>query len=238
MSAKIIRSISNLAEGGFGLVGEGGVVRLGYSRDDAVENLRRLGEKRRSIAGPVPPSLPDKSYAQGATSKEEAIMMGTTKFDPPGGEPTQIRNYGAPYAPGGQVQKVSQRKGVGRGITEEGDTRKINEALATPDDADDRAYFKALANAAKEGLDADHVYDISRIANAVRDMTPERRQQFFDNFKESGIAVGNQEANIQAISKFLNQVVKPQETRELDAALKAMGKREVSLLQQVLNNEM
>ena len=137
-----------------------------------------------------------------------------------------------------QQTRVSTRKSTGRGITAEGNTRKINEALATPDDADERAYFKALANAAKEGLDADHVYDISRIANAVRDMTPERRKQFFDNFKKAGIAVGNQEANIQAISKFLNQVVKPQETRELDAALKAMGKREVSLLEQVLNNEM
>ena len=236
MSAKLIRSISNLAEGGFNLVGEGGVVRLGYSRDDAVENLRRLGEKRRSIAGPVPPSLPDKTF-KGAKSKEEAMMMASTKYEQDG-ELMQIRNYGAPYAPGGQVTRKSTRENTGRGITSEGDTRKINEALATPDDADERAYFKALANAAKEGLDADHVYDISRIANAVRDMTPERRQRFFDNFKEAGIAVGNQSANIKAISKFLNQVVKPQETRELDAALKAMGKREVSLLQQVLNNEM
>lgn len=231
MSAKLFKAA-------FELIGEGGIVRLGYDRADAVENLRRLGQKRRSIAGPVPPSLPDKTFAQGAKSKEEAIMAGTTKFDPPGGEPTQIRNYGAPYAPGGQPQTLAQRRSVGRGITAEGNTRKINEALATPDDADERAYFKALANAAKEGLDADHVYDISRIANAVRDMTPERRQQFFDNFKKAGISVGNQEANIQAISKFLNQVVKPQETRQLDEALKGMGKREVSLLQQVLNNEM
>jgi hypothetical protein len=230
MSAKLFKAA-------FELIGEGGIVRLGYSRDDAVENLRRLGEKRRSIAGPVPPSLPDKSYAQGAKSKEEAIMAGTTKYTQDG-EAMQIRNYGAPYNPAGQQTRVSTRKSTGRGITAEGNTRKINEALATPDDADERAYFKALANAAKEGLDADHVYDISRIANAVRDMTPERRQQFFDNFKKAGISVGNQEANIQAISKFLNQVVKPQETRELDAALKAMGKREVSLLQQVLNNEM
>jgi len=237
MSAKLIKAAANLVEGGFKLVGEGGVVRLGYSRDDAVENLRRLGEKRRSIAGPVPPSLPDKTFTQGATSKEEAIMAGTTKYTQDG-EAMQIRNYGAPYNPAGQQTRVATRKGTGRGITEEGNTRKINEALATPDDADERAYFKALANAAKEGLDADHVYDISRIANAVRDMTPERRQRFFDNFKKAGIAVGNQEANIQAISKFLNQVVKPQETRELDAALKAMGKREVSLLEQVLNNEM
>lgn len=237
MSAKLIKAAANLVEGGFKLVGEGGVVRLGYSRDDAVENLRRLGEKRRSIAGPVPPSLPDKTFAQGATSKEEAIMAGTTKYEQDG-ELMQIRNYGAPYAPGGQTTRKSTRENTGRGITEEGNTRKINEALATPDDADERAYFKALANAAKEGLDADHVYDISRIANAVRDMTPERRQRFFDNFKKAGIAVGNQAANIKAISKFLNQVVKPQETRELDAALKAMGKREVSLLEQVLNNEM
>lgn len=230
MSAKLIKAA-------FSLIGEGGIVRLGYSRDDAVENLRRLGEKRRSIAGPVPPSLPDKTFAQGAKSKEEAIMAGTTKYEQDG-ELMQIRNYGAPYNPAGQQTRVSTRKSTGRGITREGDTRKINEALATPDDADKRAYFKALANAAKDGMDADHVYDISRIANAVRDMTPERRQQFFDSFKKAGISVGNQEANIQAISKFLNQVVKPQETRELDAALKAMGKREVSLLQQVLNNEM
>ena len=231
MSAKLVKSL-------FNLVGEGGIVRLGYNRADAVENLRRLGEKRRSIAGPVPPSLPDKTFAQGAKSKEEAYMAGTTKFEPPGGEPTQIRNYGAPYAPSGQPQTLAKRRSVGRGITAEGNTRKINEALATPDDADERAYFVALANAAKQGLDADHVYDISRIANAVRDMTPERRQQFFDNFKKAGIAVGNQAANIKAISKFLNQVVKPAETRQLDEALKTMGKREVSLLQQVLNNEM
>ena len=237
MSAKLIKAAANLVEGGFKLVGEGGVVRLGYSRDDAVENLRRLGEKRRSIAGPVPPSLPDTTFKQGAKSKEEAMMLGTTKYMQDD-EPMQIRNYGAPYAPQGKSTAIATRKKSGRGITEEGDTRKINEALATPEDADDRAYFKALANAAKEGLDADHIYDISRIANAVRDMTPERRQRFFDNFKKAGIAVGNQEANIQAISKFLNQVVKPQETNKLDMALKAMGKREVTLLQQVLNNEM
>ena len=230
MSAKLFKAA-------FELIGEGGIVRLGYDRADAVENLRRLGEKRRSIAGPVPPSLPDKSYAQGAKSKEEAIMAGTTKYTQDG-EAMQIRNYGAPYNPAGQQTRVSTRKSTGRGITAEGNTRKINEALATPDDADERAYFVALANAAKQGLDADHVYDISRIANAVRDMTPERRQQFFDNFKKAGIAVGNQAANIKAISKFLNQVVKPAETRQLDEALKAMGKREVSLLQQVLNNEM
>lgn len=230
MSAKLIKAA-------FSLIGEGGIVRLGYDRADAVENLRLLGEKRRSIAGPVPPSLPDKTFTQAAKSKEEAIMAGTTKYTQDG-EAMQIRNYGAPYNPAGQQTRVSTRKSTGRGITEEGNTRKINEALATPDDADERAYFVALANAAKEGLDADHVYDISRIANAVRDMTPERRQQFFDNFKKAGISVGNQAANIKAISKFLNQVVKPAETRQLDEALKAMGKREVSLLQQVLNNEM
>ena len=54
MSAKLIKAAANLVEGGFKLVGEGGVVRLGYSHDDAVENLRSLGEKRQSIAGSVP----------------------------------------------------------------------------------------------------------------------------------------------------------------------------------------
>ena len=112
MSAKLANAV-------FNLIGEGGVVRLGYDRADAVENLRRLGEKRRSIAGPVPPSLPDKTFTQGAKSKEEAIMAGTTKYTQ-NGEAMQIRNYGAPYNPAGQQTRVATRKSTGRGITEEG----------------------------------------------------------------------------------------------------------------------
>lgn len=48
MSAKLIKAAANLVEGNFKLVGEGGVVRLGYSQTDAVENLRRLNDKRLS----------------------------------------------------------------------------------------------------------------------------------------------------------------------------------------------
>jgi hypothetical protein len=59
MTAKLIKGADNLAEGGFKLVGEGGIVRLGYSHNDAVENLRRLNEKRRYVAPPVTESTPE-----------------------------------------------------------------------------------------------------------------------------------------------------------------------------------
>jgi len=59
MAAKLIKSADNLAEGGFKLVGEGGIIRLAYSHDDAVENLRRLNEKRRYVEPPVAESTPE-----------------------------------------------------------------------------------------------------------------------------------------------------------------------------------
>lgn len=48
MTAKLIKGADNLAEGGFKLVGEGGIVRLAYSQADAVQNLLSLNEKRRA----------------------------------------------------------------------------------------------------------------------------------------------------------------------------------------------
>lgn len=216
-----------------------------YTRPDAVENLRQLGgqtkfgKTARTIQGPVPPRLDDKTFAQGAKTQEEAIMAGTTKFVK-NGDPFQIRNYGAGYAPKGQTTKVGTRKTTGRGKTAEGDTRKINEMLATdptltPEEK--KAFAKIMAQAASEGMDGDHIIEIARVANAVRDMTPERRAAYFEVFRNANVALGNDPKNIQKLTKQLNQVVKPAEIRSLDNALRGMNTRGKSLLQEMLGIE-
>ena len=214
----------------------------GYTRPDAVENLRQLGgqtkfgKTQRTIQGPVPPRLDDKTFAQGAKTQEEAIMAGTTKFVKDG-DPFQIRNYAAGYSPKGQTTKVGTRKTTGRGITSEGNTRKINEMLATDPTItpEETAEFgRIMAQAAAEGMDGDHIIEVSRVANAVRNMTPERRAAYFEVMRRTGTPTGNHPKNIQKLSKEMNQVVKPAEIRALDNALRSMDKRGKSLLEELL----
>ena len=217
-----------------------------YTRPDAIESLGKLGSQtkwgktKRTIQGPVPANLSDKTFAQGATTPEEAIMApsgGTTKFVREGNDPFQIRNYAAAYAPGGQKTRVGTRKTTGRGKTAEGDTRKINEALATDPNITDeerKAFAKIMAEAAAKGMDGDHIIEISRVANAVRDMSPERRAAYFEIMRRTGTPTGNHPKNIQILSKEMNQIVKPAEIRELDNALRNMDKRGKSLLEDLL----
>ena len=214
----------------------------GYTRPDAVENLRQLGgqtkfgKTARTIQGPVPPRLDDKTFAQGAKTQEEAIMAGTTKFVKDG-DPFQIRNYAAGYAPKGQTTKVGTRKTTGRGITAEGNTRKINEMLATDPNItpEETAEFgRLMAQAAAEGMDGDHIIEVSRVANAVRNMSPERKAAYFEVMRRTGTPTGNHPKNIQKLSKEMNQVVKPAEIRALDNALRGMDKRGKSLLEDLL----
>ena len=214
----------------------------GYTRPDAIENLRKLGgqtnfgKTQRTIQGPVPPQLADKTFDQGAKTAEEAIMAGTTKFVKDG-DPFQIRNYAAGYSPKGQTTKVGTRKTTGRGITSEGNTRKINEMLATDPTItpEETAEFgRIMAQAAAEGMDGDHIIEVSRVANAVRNMTPERRAAYFEVMRRTGTPTGNHPKNIQKLSKEMNQVVKPAEIRALDNALRKMDKRGKSLLEELL----
>ena len=214
----------------------------GYTRPDAVENLRQLGgqtkfgKTARTIQGPVPPRLDDKTFAQGAKTQEEAIMAGTTKFVKEG-DPFQIRNYAAGYAPKGQTTKVGTRKTTGRGITAEGNTRKINEMLATDPNItpEETAEFgRLMAQAAAEGMDGDHIIEVSRVANAVRNMSPERKAAYFEIMRRTGTPTGNHPKNIQKLTKEMNQVVKPAQIRALDNALRGMDKRGKSLLEDLL----
>ena len=221
----------------------------GYTRPDAMQNLQQAGlnppkgggltgrkNTRRTIQGPVPPQLADKTFDQGAKTAEEAIMAGTTKFVKDG-DPFQIRNYAAGYSPRGQTTKVGTRKTTGRGITSEGNTRKINEMLATDPTItpEETAEFgRIMAQAAAEGMDGDHIIEVSRVANAVRNMTPERRAAYFEVMRRTGTPTGNHPKNIQKLSKEMNQVVKPAEIRALDNALRKMDKRGKSLLEELL----
>jgi len=216
----------------------------GYTRPDAVENLRKLGgqtnfgKTQRTIQGPVPPQLADKTFDQGATTAEEAIMAGTTKFVKDG-DPFQIRNYAAGYSPRGQTTKVGTRKTTGRGITKEGNTRKINEELATDPNItpeERKEFARIMAQAAAEGMDGDHIIEVSRVANAVRDMSPERRAAYFEVMRRTGTPTGNHPKNIQKLSKEMNQVVKPAEIRALDNALRNMDKRGKYLLADLLGS--
>ena len=216
-----------------------------YTRPDAVENLQAAGADRltgrkttpRTIQGPVPPRLSDPTFSQGAKSYEEAVMGATTKFVEDG-VPKQIRNYGSDTAPHGRVTSVGARKTSGRGITAEGvSTRKTNEALATDPNItpeETAAFGKAMAEAAAEGMDGDHIIEVSRVANAVRNMSPERRKAYFKILKNAGIITGNHPKNIQKLTKELNQVVKPAQIRALDKALRAMDKRSKTLLEEML----
>ena len=216
-----------------------------YTRPDAIDSLRQLGSQTkfgkttRTIQGPVSPNLSDKTFAQGATTPEEAIMApsgGTTKFVKDG-DPFQIRNYGSDTAPHGRTTKVEVRKTTGRGKTAEGDTRKINEMLATDPTltpAEKQAFSRIMAQAAAEGMDGDHIVEIARVANAVRDMTPAQRKAYFKRFKSAGVALGNDPKNVQKLSKQDNQVVKPAQLRAIDNSIKNMDKRGKSLLQEMM----
>ena len=219
--------------------------KLIYTRPDAIQNLQAAGADRlsnmktkpRTIQGPVPPQLADKSFDQGARSYEEAVMLGTTKFVDADGVPTQIRNYGSDTAPHGRTTKVGVRKTSGRGKTSAGDTRKINEALATdptltPEEK--KAFGRIMAEAVAEGMDADHIVEIARVANALRDMTPAQRKTYFKRYKKVGVALGNDPKNIQKLSKYENQVVKPAQLRAIDKSIQNMDKRGKSLLEDML----
>ena len=221
-----------------------------YTRFDAMHNLQQAGlnppkggglygrkNTPRTLQGPVPPQLTDKTFDQGAKSYEEAVMLATTKFTEDG-VPKQIRNYGSDTAPHGRVTSVGARKTSGRGITAEGNTRKINEALATDPNItpEETAEFgRIMAEAAAEGMDGDHIIEVSRVANAVRNMSPERKAAYFEVMRRTGTPTGNHPKNIQKLSKEMNQVVKPAQIRALDNALRKMDKRGRSLLEELLD---
>ena len=46
-----------------------------------------------------------------------------------------------------------------------------------------------MAQAAAEGMDGDHIIEVSRVANAVRNMSPERKAAYFEIMRRTGTPV-------------------------------------------------
>lgn len=158
------------------------------------------------------------------TSKQEAIKRGLSRFMHPDGEERIIRNYQSKSAPSGRVTKVSERKGSRGGGT--GGSRQLNEKLATPDDADKKAFNRAMSKANSQGYDGDHRNEVSRTAEGIRFKEASgrgTRQQYHKNMRDAGISVGNQADNVQPLPPDVNQRVKPAQIRAMDAAIKVAG---------------
>lgn len=199
---------------------------LGYTRPDAMQNLQQAGLNPpkgggltgrkmtpRTIQGPVPPQLADKTFDQGAKSYEEAVMAGTTKFTEDG-VPKQIRNYGSDTAPHGRVTGVGVRKTSGRGTFARLEAEKL---LTLGDDV------KGFYNNKIPGHDDAHHWNPIGIMKKVVDGLPKaKRNKFIQEMQdELGLFSGNHIANLRQLS--------PDVHRWLHRSLERLGYNPASL---------
>jgi hypothetical protein len=197
---------------------------LGYTRPDAVRNLQLAGlnppkggglygrkRTRRTLQGPVPPQLPDKTTI--ANSYEEAIMLGTTKFEE-GGVVKQIRNYASDTAPHGRVTGVGVRKTSGRGTFARLEAEKL---LTLGDDV--KGFY---SNKIPGHDDAHHWNPIGIMKKVVDGLPKAKRNKFIQEIQdELGLFSGNHIANLRQLS--------PDVHRWLHRRLEALGYNPASL---------
>jgi len=175
-----------------------------YTRPDAIENLQAAGlnppkggglygrkNTPRTIQGPVPPQLADKTFDQGAQSYEEAVMLGTTKFTEDG-IAKQIRNYGSDTAPHGRVTEVDVRKMSGRGT----EGRITWEKILTIDKKAKGFYGVKL----KGHEHAHHWNPIGVMKRVVEGLDPKLRDQLIAEAQdEFGLYSGNTMFNLRQL---------------------------------------
>ena len=133
-------------------------------------------------------------------TKNEAILRRLTRFIPEDGVERIIRNYGSKAAPSGNVTRAWRRH-LNRGGGSSG-SRKQNEAFATPPGVDKALFSRAVTHFNSIGLEADHIYEIARTANGIRFIEETgrgTREQFFKQFLDAGIYLGNDERNLQGL---------------------------------------
>ena len=197
-----------------------------YTRFDAMYNLQQAGlnppkggglygrkNTRRTIQGPVPPQLADKTFDQGAQSYEEAVMLGTTKFTEDG-VPKQIRNYGSDTAPHGRVTGVGVRKTSGRGTYARLEAEKL---LTLGDDV--KGFYQ---NKIPGHDDAHHWNPIGIMKKVVDGMSKSKRNAFIQEIQdELGLFSGNHIANLRQLN--------PQTHRWLHRRLETLGYNPASL---------
>ena len=186
------------------------ILRANYAPRDpeeAIANLQAAGADRlagrkttpRTIQGPVPPRLADKTFGQDAQSYEEAVMLGTTKFTE-GGEAKMIRNYGSPTAPHGRVTKVDVRKMSGRGT----EGRITWEKLLTLDKNAKGFYGVKL----KGKEHAHHWNPIGVMKRVVEGLDPKVRNQLIAEAQdEFGLYSGNTMFNLRQLPTEIHDLV-------------------------------
>ena len=172
---------------------------LGYTRPDAVKNLQAAGSDRltgrkmtpRTIQGPVPPQLADKTFDQGAKSYEEAVMLGTTKFEEDG-VAKQIRNYGSDTAPHGRVTEVDVRKMSGRDT----EARLTYEKLLTLDEKA-KGFYSVKIKGKEHAHHWNPIGVMKRVVEGLDDKT--RNQLIAEAQDEFGLYSGNTMFNLRQL---------------------------------------
>lgn len=160
-------------------------------------------------------------------SKEEALKLLINRYIPEDGQLREIRRYGSRLYPDGKVEKAASRKGNRGGGT--GGSRQINEELATPQGADRGAFLDAMAAANAQGMDGDHIREISRTAEGIRFKESTGRgtaEELFAAYDAVDSPLGNQAGNVQPLPPQINQQIKPAELRAMDAAIAVAGQAE------------
>ena len=167
--------------------------------------------------------------------RQQAIKEGKSSYTRTNGTRYTIRNRSNPNhqsnygGQGGRDERSSSRKG-NRGGGKDG-SRAINEQLATPDGANRKAFGQAMADANAQGMDGDHIAEVSRTAEGIRWAEKEgrsTRDQYQENFRRAGVSIGNTAGNVQPLPPDINQRVKPGQLRDMDEGIKnATGGQDV-----------
>ena len=172
-----------------------------------------------------------KPTTEDLAARQKALDQGKSFYVRPStGKRMLIRNRDNPRlasrfgGQGGTDEAPGARK-TNRGGGSTG-SRAINEKLATPPGADKKAFGKAMADAAADGMDGDHIQEVSRTAEGIRFKEAQgrgTRAQYHANMKRASVPVGNQAANVQPLPPKVNQQVKPAQLRAMDKGIQAAG---------------
>lgn len=155
-------------------------------------------------------------------TKAEAVKQGITRFVPEDGVERIIRQYGSRKFPSGSIEKVPSRK-ANRGA---GLRTQLAKA-STPVGADKVEFGKAMAKAAAAGKEGHHITPLFLSGKAVLDMTTQRAAQYFERFKQAGVALGDVAENIMEVTQQEHRKIH-QEGQALQRKLKTMEQRKPS----------
>ena len=141
------------------------------------------------------------------------------------GFPKIYSRLGVPYWEGKEWKLESDKGTIKRksreasraGKTSSTRTRNTNLSISTPEGTDTRATNRLIRDINAAGGQADHIAELSRTGNAMRDMSPERRQ-----LMQQRMVTGHQESNIQYLTPEDNNQ-KNRDYRKLDSHLRRLA---------------